>query len=154
MREIASLSPYTEQPFKLSFFTGAVHGYDGLQSDGMFVDDVEVFRLVDGNGPTTAPDEPPGAPLAFGLRGVAPNPSAGPVTLTFATDRPGRHRLLLLDVLGREVAVLAEGAGGPGVHTVRWDGHGPSGRAVAPGAYLARLEAAGRVSVRSLTRLR
>ena len=50
-----------------------------------------------------------GPEAAFSLA-VGPNPTRGDATVRFALDRAQRARLALYDVLGREVAVVAEGA--------------------------------------------
>jgi hypothetical protein len=78
------------------------------------------------------------AEAALALAPPAPNPSAGPVRFAFATSAPGRVRLTVLDVLGREVAVLAAGVRQPREHEATWDAS-----AVAAGVYVVRLEAEG-----------
>ncbi len=66
-----------------------------------------------------------------------PNPSGGRTTLGFTLPEPAAMRLAVYDVLGREVAVLAEGAHEAGRHTVPLDGS-----ALPAGVYLVRLEVA------------
>ena len=79
------------------------------------------------------------APVASAAAlGVAPNPTAGAVRLSFALDRASSGRLTLHDVLGREVAVLASGPWVAGAHEVRWDAQW-----LPAGVYVARLVAAG-----------
>ena len=65
-----------------------------------------------------------------------PNPFRDAATLTLTVpERPAPLRLVVYDVLGREVAVLAEGVLPPGEHALTLDGAGlPSG------LYLVRLE--------------
>ncbi|HIL58420.1 MAG TPA: T9SS type A sorting domain-containing protein, partial [Rhodothermales bacterium] len=58
----------------------------------------------------------------------------------------GAVRLAVYDLLGREVAVLAEGTRPAGAHTARFDS-----RALAAGAYLVRLDAGGQSATRRLT---
>jgi hypothetical protein len=65
--------------------------------------------------------------------GVAPNPAGGPATATLALAAPGVVRLAVYDVLGREVARLADGPLGTGRHAYVLDG-----AALAPGAYVLR----------------
>ena len=80
-------------------------------------------------------------PAAVGLSlGVPhPNPVGGTAAaVPFALDRPSDVRLSVVDVLGREVAVLAEGTWPAGTHAATL----ASGR-LAPGVYLARLTAGG-----------
>jgi mannose/cellobiose epimerase-like protein (N-acyl-D-glucosamine 2-epimerase family) len=78
--------------------------------------------------------EPPAGPAAFTLEAAAPNPFAGRTRLAYTLDRPMPVRLSVLDLLGREVAVLADGAQPAGRHVATWEAAGlPSG------VYLVRL---------------
>ncbi|HYE94720.1 MAG TPA: integrin alpha [Rubricoccaceae bacterium] len=81
---------------------------------------------------------------------ASPNPFAASTELAFEVPEPGPVRLAVYDLLGREVAVLADGPLAAGRHVAAWDaGRFPSGH------YLARLEGPrGEVHVRRLTRLR
>ena len=98
--------------------------------------------------PTTAVGEGGARPLA--LDPVAPNPTRGPSRFRLALPDAGRIRLDILDVAGREVAVLAEGFEPAGRREFTWDGK--AGRGFAPaGLYFVRLQAAGRVLTRRFT---
>jgi hypothetical protein len=86
------------------------------------------------------------AVVDFELAPVQPNPLRGVGRIGFALPRASRVRLSVLDVQGREVAVLAEGVFEAGRHQVRWEG-ASTGR-VGPGLYFVRLSVAGRSLVR------
>ncbi len=73
------------------------------------------------------------------LASVTPNPTADVSTLAFRLAREVAVELAIHDLAGRRVRTLVQGAMGAGVHLARWDGRDESGRAVAPGVYLARL---------------
>jgi hypothetical protein len=77
------------------------------------------------------------------LSPVAPNPSSGTARVGFAIPEAGPVRLTVVDVRGREVAVLVDGAMPAGRHTAGLDG-----RALAAGVYTIRLEAGGTVLTR------
>ncbi|WP_420454363.1 T9SS type A sorting domain-containing protein [Rubrivirga sp.] len=83
-------------------------------------------------GGTAAGDGPDagGAALAAG----SPNPFHAGTTFEVTLDAPGHARLAVYDVLGREVAVLADGPRGAGADRVTWT---PTG--LPAGLYLARL---------------
>ena len=49
-------------------------------------------------------------------------------------------KLEVYNVLGRRVAVLAEGPQGPGTHRVTWSGMDETGREVPSGVYFYRLQ--------------
>ncbi len=57
-----------------------------------------------------------------------PNPSRGPVTIPLRLARPMRVRLVVYDLLGREVARLVEGPLAAGEHRMSWQPEGASGR--------------------------
>jgi subtilisin family serine protease len=82
----------------------------------------------------------------FELAPVQPNPLRGVGRIGFALPRASKVRLSVIDVQGREVAVLAEGIFEAGRHQVRWEGASSGG--VGPGLYFVRLNVAGRSLVR------
>jgi hypothetical protein len=83
------------------------------------------------------------------LEEIYPNPATASTTIVFSLARPAPARVAVYDVLGREVAVLAEGEHAAGQHAAQWDAAG-----VASGVYVVRLEADGMVATRRVTVLR
>jgi hypothetical protein len=69
-----------------------------------------------------------------------PNPFNPSTSLTFELAFPCDVRLVIYDIIGREVAVLTNGFYPVGRSIVTWDGTA-SGKAAPTGIYLARLEA-------------
>ena len=65
---------------------------------------------------------------------ASPNPSGSVVRLSYALARPLSVRLVVTDALGREVAVVTNGAQGAGAHTATFDVSG-----LPAGVYAARL---------------
>ncbi len=85
--------------------------------------------------PLAAPEPPDDLRLA----GPFPNPFRDAAALTLTVPEGlGRLRVAVYDVLGREVAVLADGVLAPGEHPLVLDGSG-----LAAGVYLVRLETGG-----------
>ncbi len=72
------------------------------------------------------------------LSAVSPNPARGTARLDYALAHETPVRLSVLDVQGREVAVLATGVQSAGAHSAAWT-------APAPGVYFVRLSAEGRL---------
>ena len=103
-------------------------------------EELETLRLE-----TAIPDaalaEAPEQPLA-----AYPNPTAGRSTVRFTLRDASPVRLAVYDLLGREVAVLAEGVYAEGTHTARFDGS-----LLAAGLYVVRLDAGGTVEAQRLT---
>ncbi len=91
----------------------------------------------------------PATPLAFGLDAAYPNPFAETATIGYTLPAPGEVRVSVYDVLGRRVAVLADGPMPAGAHRAVLDGAGlPSG------TYVVRLTAGARSATTRLTLLR
>ena len=89
------------------------------------------------------------APAEVTLATPFPNPARGRVAVPFELPREGRARVSVVDVLGREVAVLVDAEHETGAHTAAL----PAG-SLAPGVYLVRLVAGGEVRVRQITVVR
>jgi hypothetical protein len=90
------------------------------------------------------------APVALALEAPRPNPARGAATVAFTLAAPGEARLAVYDALGRRVALLAEGPFAAGTrHAVALDAS-----RLAPGAYVVRLEAGGRVASHPLAVVR
>jgi hypothetical protein len=86
-------------------------------------------------------------PTEFAIDRVWPTPSRGPLRLAFSLPRDADVRLVVMDVQGREVAVLADGLVPAGRHERLWSGRTRGGSAPA-GIYFARLTAEARSWVR------
>lgn len=67
-----------------------------------------------------------------------PNPFNPGTTIGYRLPAAGSARLVIFDMLGRVIEILAEGRQTPGEHSVRWDATG-----VPAGVYFCRLEAGG-----------
>lgn len=79
------------------------------------------------------------APQRLAFRSVAPNPTAGDLTLSFDLPRAGTVQIRVYDLAGRLVAQPFAGAHEAGSWTTAWNGVGADGRRVPPGMYLVRL---------------
>jgi hypothetical protein len=103
--------------------------------------------IADGQGVGTILDDDQPAAVGgttvtrFSLSPVAPNPAlGGPVRLEWALPREAAVRVTVLDVRGRELAVVAQGVQPAGWRSAAW-------RPPAPGLYFLRLQAPGRTLV-------
>ena len=124
-----------------------------VQADGADQERTELtllYALIGGEEygapvfPVAAEGLPAEAP-ALALR-LAPNPSSGRATVTYALAAFGPVRLSVYDVLGREVAVLVDGPVAAGTHTAPFDAG-----ALASGVYVVRLESGGAMYTQRLT---
>ena len=85
-------------------------------------------------------------PTEFALSRVTPNPVRGRLQLQYAIPTESSVRLSILDLQGREVAVLAEGLLPAGRYSAGWDAPGPRGPAA--GIYFVRFTASHRTLIR------
>jgi len=85
-----------------------------------------------------------GAVSAFALGAVRPNPTRGATRIEFAVPQESRVRISIIDLHGREVAILQDNSFGPGRYETSWDGM--TSRGPAPmGVYFVRAEGAGKL---------
>jgi hypothetical protein len=93
----------------------------------------------------------PASAAGFTLHAQYPHPwslSAGtPLYLTVTTPAASDVRLELLDLLGRRVALIHDGALPPGSSTLQWN---PGAMAPAPGTYLLRMSAVNAAASRAV----
>jgi hypothetical protein len=82
---------------------------------------------------------------AFDLT-ASPNPFNPRTTIRFDLPGDGPVRLAIFDPAGRLVRTLVDENAPAGRHEADWDGRDASGREVASGCYLARLEFGGKVA--------
>ena len=95
-----------------------------------------------------------GGPLAFALMPVAPNPGRAPFAVHFTLPTDAAASLVVIDLSGRRVCSLADGAFAAGAHDLRWDGRDASGSLARNGVYFMRLRSAGREQTRRLALVR
>ncbi len=88
--------------------------------------------MLAGVDPT--PDFPKLAALEFG----APNPFSNSTTFAYRLQARARVHAVVLDLQGREVAVLDNGDRNPGEHVLVWDGRRADGQPALPGLYFVR----------------
>jgi hypothetical protein len=84
-------------------------------------------------------------PDEFELLGNFANPFARTTTIRYTLPRSAHVRLIVLDSLGRQVAVLKNGSVVAGSHSAQWDA-----AAMAGGAYFIHFEAGGTTDTRAI----
>ncbi len=99
-----------------------------------------IVPVGEGSGPVTGLDQL--LNNAFKLHNH-PNPFFNTTTISYHLQRPGKVRLSIFNLQGREVSILYEGQRSQGTHKVTWDGSDNSGNKLAAGMYLYRLQSQG-----------
>jgi choice-of-anchor B domain-containing protein len=87
------------------------------------------------------PTAPAPSPTVYTLRQNYPNPFNPTTHIGFELPAPSQVRVTVYNLLGQEIATVADRAFDMGVGTVEWNGTDRRGFNVASGVYLYRLEA-------------
>lgn len=90
--------------------------------------------------PSDVEHEGDGLPNATTLSQNFPNPFNPTTEIQYSLKSSTHVRLVVRDLLGREVAVLVDGPKGPGEHSAVWDGRDSNRQSVASGVYLYHIE--------------
>jgi hypothetical protein len=80
--------------------------------------------------------------LGFGLEQNYPNPFNPSTQISYNLHEAGKITLMIYDLLGREIATLADGYQQTGRYTVTWNATQISGVPASTGVYFARLRVA------------
>jgi hypothetical protein len=134
---------------------GAIVGwYDNRSNPALSTYDIYAQRVTaDGTAPVSGVRPAPAR--TFRLAPPRPNPSRGPVVLSFSLPEPMDVTAAIWDIAGRRVRELATGRrfeAGPG--SLGWDGRDEAGSPAPPGVYLARVSAGPARAESKILRLR
>lgn len=118
----------------------------------LYFDDL---RLLKANPTSVSTPTGEVVPQAFALLQNYPNPFNPETTIVYRVARQAQQvRLVIYDILGRQVSVLVNEIKQPGEFTARWDGTDRFGKPVASGTYIYRLESVEFVASRKMLLLR
>lgn len=127
--------------------------FNPYKPDELWVTSFGAGMMVGTNGPSGVKQPPGQAPAVFELQQNYPNPFNPSTTIQYTLTGVGRQasgvsevRMMIYDVLGREVAVLADGKYPSGKYEFTFDGRG-----LASGVYFYRLTAGQKSAVRIMT---
>ena len=95
--------------------------------------DGRIYRFT--SAAATGRDGETALPAVAELKAPYPNPTAGTATIEFHVDRAAQIRLDLVDLLGRQRALVFDGSTPAGLHQVQFDAAG-----LPAGVYLVRLQ--------------
>jgi Secretion system C-terminal sorting domain/GEVED domain/Domain of unknown function DUF11 len=110
-------------------------GANGSAFVGLDTGETVTLDMTAASVSTATEDEfSPEVPSGYVLQQNYPNPFNPVTTIEFALPQTGKVRLAVYDVLGREVAVLVDGAMQAGTHGIQFDASG-----LTSGSYIYRL---------------
>ncbi len=104
------------------------------------------FRM---SGSSIDPENDISLPSEFGIHDLYPNPFNDQVRISYGLPEARDVKLTVFNILGQQVARLAEGNRTAGLHHTQWHA-----KNMASGVYLVKLEAAGQNSVRKVQLIR
>ena len=139
-----SLLEYAGETVQLRFRFGSDQSV-GLE--GWYIDDVVVENFFIGEAVVS--EESAQLPQTSELSQNYPNPFNPTTTIMYALPYLQEIQLAVYNLLGQQVAVLAEGQQTAGVHQVHFDGSG-----LASGVYVYRMTAAGQILTRKMILVR
>jgi M6 family metalloprotease-like protein len=147
-RQVAARSGPSREPVRVHFGLGGISAIDSLVVNWpngyrQVLRNLEANHLVTVVQPTPGETGSGALPRVTTLLPAYPNPFNPATSLAVEIARAGPAQLTIYDVAGRRVAVVHDGELAVGRHTFRWDGRDRSGRQVAAGVYLVRLQADG-----------
>ena len=97
------------------------------------------FGIARWDGLAQSPD----IPAIVTLGTSVPNPFRRSATFAYRLERIRNVRTAVLDLGGREIAVLEDARRNPGAHSIEWDGRDAQGQEVRPGVYFVRAKREG-----------
>jgi hypothetical protein len=137
----------THTPFDAVYFPAANQEHVTITPENAVWLRAEIESGVTAVGPPTA-----GAWRTM-LAPAAPNPFGGQVRLRFALPAAADVDLRVFGLDGGELARLAGGTLGAGVHDLTWSGRDAGGREVASGIYFVRLAVEGHVETQRIVHM-
>jgi parallel beta-helix repeat protein len=105
---------------------------------------IGAYRLGSCNSGVAEPEE--GGAIVRLDHLAQPNPFGLGTTIHFGLAKPGRVKLAVYDLSGRQVRVLEDADLSAGRHQAAWDARDEAGRPLPSGVYLYRIEEGGRTS--------
>jgi hypothetical protein len=120
-----------------------LYGLDFLgESVGWVCGSVGTILHTTNGGGITSVESTVEIPSSFEFKQNYPNPFNSETIIRYAITKTSQARLSVFDVLGQEVAELANGLHEPGQYAIRWNGEVfPHGDAAPSGVYFYRLSA-------------
>lgn len=98
----------------------------------------------------TGVEKVPGTPKSFELGQNYPNPFNPTTTISFDLPKLENVRIVVYDILGREVRTLVDQEMAAGRYHVMWNGTNDKGQGVSTGVYFYRMEAGNFISLKKM----
>ncbi len=116
-------------------------------------DDLLVY-LNQGSSSQADDDQTPNLPVRFKLAQNYPNPFNPSTVISYSLPTKSEVTVSIYNVLGQQVRLLYCGVKPAGNHLVEWDGSDETGKSVATGVYLYRLQSGNHVEIKKMLLLK
>jgi choice-of-anchor B domain-containing protein len=140
-----------------SGFQGCWGAYPFTQNGMVFTSDLEgyltVLRFTE-TDTTVFVDEPRQIPNKLVLNQNYPNPFNPTTVIHYDVPETAPVRLVIYDILGRNIRTLVNGVQEPGYKTVTWNGADDGGRPVSAGMYIVTMASGSHRFVRKMVLLK
>jgi choice-of-anchor B domain-containing protein len=146
---ISMAAEYDTSPATGEGYDGAFGVYPFTSTGHIYVSDQTGLYVFSFDLPSDVGEGSPNAPASFALRQNYPNPFNPSTNIGFSVPEESHVRVAVTDLLGRQVAVLADERMEPGEYTRQWKPNG-----IASGLYLYTLDAGSFRETRKLMYLR
>ena len=93
-------------------------------------------------------------PISGSASRAAPNPFRESTTVRYSTRQQGRVRIVVHDMSGSRIRVLADGLLEPGFHSTTWDGTDNAGKTCSSGVYWVRMYFPGGAETKTVVLIR
>jgi hypothetical protein len=126
-----------------------------IAAGGSTADMTALNALPAGFTPLTGIEQKPEAvPAKYSLEANYPNPFNPSTTIKYALSAAGVVKLVVYDLLGREVRTLVNGNMPAGNQSVQWDGKNAHGSTVGSGVYFYKLPVGSFTATKKMTLLK
>jgi|GEM_PF-245123 len=119
-----------------------------------YLDDIQLIAVPPSSTTAVLEEHTVVSPQSFALTQNYPNPFNSNTLIGFNLPRSQDVELTVYNLTGQEVVSLVNGYRQAGSYAIHWGGRDETGRALASGVYLYRLQAGTRVETRKLLLLR
>lgn len=115
----------------------AVRWPNGKQETVANVAANQIIKIKEGQGMVTGVNQRAASavPDEFQLLGNFPNPFNGNTAIKFNLGRPGEVKVMITDIVGREIRTMHAGFPASGTHVIHWNATDNNGKAVGSGMY-------------------
>ena len=117
----------------------------------VYFDDLSITKIT---GTATGVEAVKHLPTSFKVYQNYPNPFNPTTTITYALPKASPVKVIVYDIMGRQIKTMVNGEQSAGIHTISWNGENNFGEKVSSGTYIYRISAGNNVQVKKMVLLK